>query len=78
MLFLSGFLLQLQFTFIPCIQGGHPKKLQSIKQLLKIERPTHVINETLESDLIWSSPCVDIDNWSPSDRDRGHTFGVKP
>lgn len=60
-----------------CCHGGISPHLQSMSQILRIQRPTDVPEEGLLCDLLWSDPDKDVSDWGNNDRGVSFTFGVE-
>lgn len=59
-----------------CTHGGLSPELESLQQIIDIQRPTDVPDEGLLCDLLWADPDPDVDEWEPSDRGVSFVFGA--
>jgi len=60
-----------------CAHGGISPDLESMRQILDIERPTDIPDSGLVCDLLWSDPNRDADEWDENDRGVSFVFGPK-
>ena len=51
-----------------CVHGGLSPEMKSIEQLYDIQRPTDVPSSGLLSDILWSDPSPDVENWGENER----------
>eukprot|EP00049_Salpingoeca_infusionum_P002978 m.61875 g.61875 ORF g.61875 m.61875 type:complete len:318 (-) comp11884_c0_seq1:138-1091(-) len=58
-----------------CCHGGLSPDLQTMDQIVAIERPTDVPDTGLLCDLLWSDPEKDVEQWGENDRGVSFTFG---
>jgi protein phosphatase len=58
-----------------CLHGGIGPSTQSVSTIKNMYRPVHTFEEEAISDLLWSDPCSDIDEFMPSSRGTGHKYG---
>lgn len=60
-----------------CVHGGLSPELKDIENdLNKIKRPIEIYSSNLLSDLLWSDPNNDIEDWEENDRGTGVFFGL--
>ncbi|KAK9499037.1 hypothetical protein O3M35_003553 [Rhynocoris fuscipes] len=59
-----------------CCHGGLSPELETMDQILSIQRPTDVPDKGLICDLLWSDPDKDIIGWGDNDRGVSYTFGA--
>lgn len=60
-----------------CVHGGIAPGLRSLDLIKNIKRPTEIPEEGLLTELVWSDPDPDIDEWCESDRGIGWCFGAE-
>lgn len=59
-----------------CCHGGLSPDLQSMQQIVNVQRPTDIPDTGLLCDLLWSDPDKDQENWGENDRGVSFTFGA--
>lgn len=60
-----------------CVHGGISPKLNDLKRIEKIKRPTDIPDEGLITDLLWSDPDEKTKGWSINDRGVSYIFGKR-
>ena len=63
---------------ILCIHGGISPDLKEIEDLKNIKRPSEIPENGLLSDLLWSDPEKNCEEWCPSERGTSFVFGLLP
>jgi len=61
---------------ILCVHAGLSPEISTIDQINTFDRRQELPHEGAFSDLLWSDPTNDIDNWAPSGRGAGFVFGA--
>ena len=57
------------------MHGGLSPEIKTLKQILRIQRPTDIPDSGLLCDLLWSDPDRDVKGWGENDRGVSYTFG---
>jgi len=57
-----------------CVHGGLSPDMNSIDDILKINRPTEVPNGGLLCDILWSDPSLECNGWEDNDRGVSYVF----
>eukprot|EP01060_Flectonema_neradi_P038955 TRINITY_DN8355_c0_g1_i4.p1 TRINITY_DN8355_c0_g1~~TRINITY_DN8355_c0_g1_i4.p1 ORF type:complete len:305 (+),score=17.53 TRINITY_DN8355_c0_g1_i4:206-1120(+) len=60
-----------------CVHGGLSPTLRTIDQIRSIHRKTEIPHEGSFSDLMWSDPDEQVDDWTRSPRGAGWVFGAR-
>ena len=60
-----------------CVSGGISDKLNDLKDIKDIKLPVNIPNTGLVTDLLWSDPSGEIEDWGVSPRGAGQIFGEK-
>lgn len=60
-----------------CVHGGISPEMEDVNQINHIMRPTDIPDEGLLTDLLWSDPDPQIQDWSLNDRGVSYTFSKK-
>ena len=61
-----------------CIHGGLSPRLKDIDQLKEIRRPNNGEDDLLVSDILWSDPEKNVEEWADNDRGISYLFGEDP
>ena len=59
-----------------CVHGGISPELDLLEQLDGMEKPVDFQQPGIFSDMVWSDPCAEIDDFEPSDRGCGYVYGA--
>ncbi|UCS19205.1 uncharacterized protein HLK63_C01353 [Nakaseomyces glabratus] len=60
-----------------CVHGGVSPELKELNQINQIMRPTDIPDQGLLTDLLWSDPDPQIQDWSLNDRGVSYTFSKR-
>jgi serine/threonine-protein phosphatase PP1 catalytic subunit len=60
-----------------CVHGGLSPDLATPADVNQIIRPTEIHDSGLMSDLLWSDPHPEVDEWGPNDRGATITWGLR-
>ncbi len=60
-----------------CVHGGISPKLEKVDQIKDVKRPLKVPDEGLITDLLWSDPTIECDEWKRSPRGSTYLWGKK-
>jgi serine/threonine-protein phosphatase PP1 catalytic subunit len=58
-----------------CVHGGISPELTSLNQIAQLRRPLDIPAHGLLSDLLWSDPSLESDEWRESARGTSYTYG---
>lgn len=61
-----------------CVHGGISQYIQTIADIMVIDRFHEVPSEGPMMDLLWADPDEDVDTFEESERGKTYTFGLKP
>lgn len=61
-----------------CVHGGISPLLEKVDQIRNFKRPLMIPPTGLLTDLLWSDPSKDINNYGDSERGMTYTFGLLP
>ena len=60
-----------------CVHGGISPKLEKVDQIRDVRRPLKIPDEGLITDLLWSDPTTECDEWKRSPRGSTYLWGQK-
>lgn len=60
-----------------CVHGGISPEMEDVNQINHIMRPTDIPDQGLLTDLLWSDPDRQIQDWALNDRGVSYTFSKK-
>ena len=58
-----------------CIHGGIGPTLKEVRMLQNLYRPIYTFDQGVVTDVLWSDPCEDVEEFEPSFRGTGFRFG---
>lgn len=58
-----------------CIHGGIGPSVKEVSMIQNLYKPIYAFDQGIITDILWSDPCEDIDEFEPSPRGTGHKYG---